>query len=751
MNAAEQALQPDHSMIQSHLTFMFGDALDGRFEITGCDPQTRKPSARFSRTFDVGDIDEAARYAAEINATPGCNVYFTPALLDNDTPAERHRGSDKDVMATLCVWGDLDDVGAAEQAAKIAGMTALPSAIVTTGRYPHTRQQLYFLLDEPLTDHDIIRALNRAACATFGGDPSVVNPARLMRLGGTVAWPTKDGRITEMTDFVARSKEPYAIDRLSQVLRAETRAPSDPPATTPLTARQTTPTDLRGLVPPGHRDAYMLSSVLACFREWVGETGTTPTEDELFDMAWPQVQRGAGLEASDYETGKMRAKIRRTLRRFEQGDLPGLPTLDAVVASHQDRKPAGMMLQAPAEAPPERTKPKLVTAKEFVDALHPPEYLIEDIAQFAYLYSLTAPTGHGKTAVALRLAFCVALGLPVGSRQVEQGRVLFLAGENPDDVRARILVMTMQMGVDLDALPIFVVEGVFDLKDTFDVVRAQIEEIGPFSMIIVDTLAAYFQGDDDNSNVQMGDYARTQLRLLTTLPGRPAVIVPAHPTKGATRESLAPRGGGALLNEVDGNLRLWSNGEGVTELHWHGKLRGPIFEPIQFALDPVTHDCLKDSKGRLMPTVMARALTEAESEGLRSTLRRDEDGVLDAINEFPDGSLSDWCRFLGWVRPNGEEQKSKIDRRLWSLERDKLVRKVRDRWILTTAGEEEAKRSSTGKRAARNIIAAAAAGQDEDGGDPDYVDAGEFNRRHHGGAGSPRKTRKKAPRNAGRQ
>src|SRR5262249_35177951 len=84
-----------------------------------------------------------------------------------------------------------------------------------------------------------------------------------------------------------------------------------------------------------------------------------------------------------------------------------------------------------------------------------------------------------------------------------------------------------------------------------------------------------------------------------------------HPTKNA--ESLVPRGGGAFLNEVDGNLTCKRDDLAV-ELHWSGKFRGPDFAPLAFQLKVVTHERLKDTDGNLIQTVVALALTD---EGLR--------------------------------------------------------------------------------------------------------------------------------------
>jgi hypothetical protein len=63
-------------------------------------------------------------------------------------------------------------------------------------------------------------------------------------------------------------------------------------------------------------------------------------------------------------------------------------------------------------------------------------------------------------------------------------------------------------------------------------------------------------------------------------------------------------GGSAFLNEVDGNLTLWAS-EDKTTLHWQGKFRGPEFEPMSCQMETKTSSAVVDSRGRLMPSVVA--------------------------------------------------------------------------------------------------------------------------------------------------
>ena len=94
------------------------------------------------------------------------------------------------------------------------------------------------------------------------------------------------------------------------------------------------------------------------------------------------------------------------------------------------------------------------TSAEFVAGFMPPDYLIDGLLQRRYVYSLTGPTGSGKTAIALLIALHVALGRSLAEREVEKGRVLFFAGENPDDVRSRWIKLCEEMDEDPDMMDV---------------------------------------------------------------------------------------------------------------------------------------------------------------------------------------------------------------------------------------------------------------------------------------------------------
>jgi hypothetical protein len=99
---------------------------------------------------------------------------------------------------------------------------------------------------------------------------------------------------------------------------------------------------------------------------------------------------------------------------------------------------------------------------------------------------------------------------------------------------------------------IYYVPGVFNIEQLRNRLISEAQQLGGIHLIIIDTSAAYFLGNDEVSNTQMGAHAR-MLRWLTMLPGGACVVPLCHPIKRASDQShLLLRGGGAFLAEMDG-------------------------------------------------------------------------------------------------------------------------------------------------------------------------------------------------------
>ena len=382
-------------------------------------------------------------------------------------------------------------------------------------------------------------------------------------------------------------------------------------------------------------------------------------------------------------------------RRVRVVNVPDAKDLTAWVERGGTREAFDALLEGAPTAsfeasPVVETRAALIqSSAEFVRDFVPPDYLIDGLLIRRFIYSITARTGGGKTAVALLFAASVALGRNIGKYEVSKGSVLYFAGENPTDAQMRWIALSQHMDFDVDTIDVAFVPGHFKFKDMIARITAEIKERGKLSLVVIDTSAAYFDGSDENDNVQLGDYARRLREALTKLPGGPTVLVACHPVKNAAPDNLLPRGGGAFVNEMDGNLTsVKDDGASTCEMHWQGKFRGPDFAPVTFLLKTVTHERIKDTKGRLLPTVIAEHLSEIAQDEMTNAARGNEDLLLAEIARDPRASQANLARKLGWLLRSGEPHKMKVKRAIGSLQTAKLVKQERGYIDVTDKGRK---------------------------------------------------------------
>jgi hypothetical protein len=301
---------------------------------------------------------------------------------------------------------------------------------------------------------------------------------------------------------------------------------------------------------------------------------------------------------------------------------------------------------------------EFLSTADFLARWRPKDFLLKPILEEGRLYTMTGPTGTGKTAVALLIALHLALGEPMAGRRTKKAGVIFLAGENPDDVRTRWLAMLRRFVIDPRTVDVRFIEGAFSIEAQREAIARHLAE-RPAGLVIVDTLQAFFDGDDNNNNVQMKMMADA-LRAVANL-------------------------GPAFLNEVDGNLSLWGPPDAV-ELSWCGKFRGS-FEPMHFAIEVGGVPDEIDKDGDPIMTATARVVQPDEAEAREAAANADLLRLLRAVASHPSASLSDLAAACSPVAGDRGWSRSSIDRKLSRLGRDGLIEKALGAWRLTAAGK----------------------------------------------------------------
>lgn len=281
----------------------------------------------------------------------------------------------------------------------------------------------------------------------------------------------------------------------------------------------------------------------------------------------------------------------------------------------------------------------VVPIREFMSEGVGVSYVWQHILAKGWLYAMTANPGSGKTSVCLYMAVMMALGKTLMGKKTAPCKVLFLCGENPQDVRLRMEVMLLEMGLDVDELDgrIFFTRRPFAIDDRAQLSRFVAEAMahGPYDLMMIDTGPAHSSADDENDNRAMHELAIAMRELMEPL-GMPCTVALMHPHKSPTKETLLPRGGSAFVGSIDGCLCLWrESGETTTELFPHGqKFRGRPFDPMYFDLRPVNHPTALDNFGDPIGTVIAMPGDKPEGEsrtGLPDSVQKSMKMFEDAV------------------------------------------------------------------------------------------------------------------------
>ena len=147
------------------------------------------PSSLTFEPYDESQLNDALMFA-EAHGRLRRNVYITVAPSVLGPKSVR----DSDIIQLPFVFADADQLGAVEQIKK--DMAFQPSAYICTGTRPFERGHFYWQLEAPVQPADFgkWRSAMQNIAKKHNCDPQVGNPSRIMRLGGTIAFPSKAKR-----------------------------------------------------------------------------------------------------------------------------------------------------------------------------------------------------------------------------------------------------------------------------------------------------------------------------------------------------------------------------------------------------------------------------------------------------------------------------------------------------------------------------------------------------------------------------
>jgi hypothetical protein len=215
----------------------------------------------------------------------------------------------------------------------------------------------------------------------------------------------------------------------------------------------------------------------------------------------------------------------------EQGlDEPMRRAWDAVVERAARRVPAPREpLEVTGVYDPRRRQPA------------PRRWVVDELIVASEVVWLAAPSGTGKTTLAIAIAGAVSVGRPFLGRAVSPGRVLFATREALDDDDVPNKLLELGYGDDVwNNLMLWRNPPIARLDTPAGGVAlaAVVREWGPFELIVLDSARAFVAGVE-NASETWNDFRLCTMLALRALEPTPAVLVIDHMS---TEESARPRG-----------------------------------------------------------------------------------------------------------------------------------------------------------------------------------------------------------------
>lgn len=270
----------------------------------------------------------------------------------------------------------------------------------------------------------------------------------------------------------------------------------------------------------------------------------------------------------------------------------------------------------PAE--PEPTKGALTWLDE--EERLPPRYTVDRIIPADCLVAVFGQPKHGKSFFVIDVAACVATGTPWNGHAVEQGWVVYIAGEGRRGVVARFDAWSAHYGVKINNIALrtgIPLNQPGSAEHIIAEVHAAMAERGldAPALIIADTLKRNFAGDQ-NTSKDMSMFVNSCTKIREAFKDSTIIVV------NHSGHSEKERMGGSidLLAALDAEYKVEKKDNKVVVTNTNMKDDEEIDDPFAFEFKP--YDLSFDRKAAvLMPCDAPQEtvkLTMAQERGLRA-------------------------------------------------------------------------------------------------------------------------------------
>jgi len=637
--------EPEPVQMRCHVEHLFGGWLDGchegRIELCWTDQRDGKLSRAV--LFGTDELDELVDRATSENRIPGQNVYVGQALRRPDV-APFGRCGDDDFFALTTLYADLDDDVTAAASASCRSRACPPTGVVITGRQPFVRAQVLWRLENPIREVNAYRQQILALAHALDGDRTVFNPGRVLRLGGSIAWPVKEGRVLERTEFMdfgdgrPKAYMPEAIAKAFPITRptlVQSGAEQAPAAKPEYSAASklligTTGVSVDSCMSAVRAGDHWHNNLLRLVGHWIGRGWS---DAEIHAAAYSMTLTGYTIDDTRREVAQMIAGGRRKWGKDN-------PTHDV----KEDIQNAVDLMEW--------------TADRYAGEATPIRWLCRGTIPLGVPVLVAAMGGLGKSYLALDLALNAAAGLVgleqprllFGGRLEAQGTAVLITAEdsfdaihrrvNRIDPESRRLrhpqrLIVLPMSSVGGAKPLITVDRKTVARAPFlSLIKEQLAHFNDLRLVVFDPLQA-FVAADVNADPAAAQFLWSTMSELAATTGATVLLTHHMRKEGMSRivdaddAREAIRGTMALVDGARLVYALW-------------KLDKDNAKPICDRLD------LQFEPGRIVRGAVVKANDEA-AYAMHSYVRQ-ESGLLVQLEDEPTPLITDPAKSFPMAR-----------------------------------------------------------------------------------------------------
>jgi putative DNA primase/helicase len=325
-----------------------------------------------------------------------------------------------------------------------------------------------------------------------------------------------------------------------------------------------------------------------------------------------------------------------------------------------------------------RLKPKIKKVKrnrslfsditDLTKNISAPDFLIDELIESDTIGAIIGASSVGKSFAAISIAASVATGTMFAGKDVQQGAVLYLAGEGMNGITRRFAGWEKHTGIQIPQGSLHVSHRTIplDISGVSDLLAETEDMDQDIKLVVIDTLARHMTGEE-NSNRDMSTFI-AEADKIREEHGCAVLII--HHTGHSSDKSNRARGASAFYASLDFEFLMKGNKNGTGTIEGTKNKEGTIYPKRGFSLVSVELDGITNTKGDPVTTAVVEwndfceDLSDADKMNEPSKAYLNLKNALNEHDDYNGITIENWrdCSYRNSGCTNTDSKRSEFHR-----------------------------------------------------------------------------------------